>query len=92
MEVSTLLEKIRASQWYHHQIVHVETIQPREALFASLSHPLHPDLEYSLAKKGIKSLYIHQVRTIENVRAGRHTVVVTPTASGKSMCYNLPVF
>ena len=91
MEMSTLLEKIRTSQWYDNQIVHVETIQPREAFFASLSHPLHQSLEDSLEKKGIKALYVHQVKTIENVRAGRHTVVVTPTASGKSMCYNLPV-
>jgi DEAD/DEAH box helicase domain-containing protein len=41
--------------------------------------------------KGIRELYTHQAEAAEHVRAGRNVVVVTPTASGKTLCYNLPV-
>ena len=44
-----------------------------------------------LARRGIEQPYIHQARAIEGVLAGRHQVVVTPTASGKTLCYNAPV-
>lgn len=91
MDVSVLLERIRASRWYRGQMVHVETIEPRGAEYGKLSRPLRPDLEKAIERKGITSLYTHQVNTIEKVRSGKHTVVVTPTASGKSMCYNIPV-
>src|SRR5439155_12058293 len=41
--------------------------------------------------KGVQELYSHQAATAELVRAGKNVVVVTPTASGKTLCYNLPV-
>ncbi|MES9849820.1 MAG: DEAD/DEAH box helicase, partial [Candidatus Thiodiazotropha sp.] len=57
--------------------------------------PLPDDLDQRLAdalqKHGIKRLYTHQAAAWESVRNGRHTVIVTPTASGKTLCYNLPV-
>src|SRR3979411_1170436 len=43
------------------------------------------------ASRGVDRLYSHQAEAYANVRAGRHLVVVTPTASGKTLCYNLPV-
>src|SRR5438477_516775 len=45
----------------------------------------------ALRARGIEQLYSHQARAWELVQAGRHVVVVTPTASGKTLCYNLPV-
>ena len=44
-----------------------------------------------LAARGIERLYIHQAEAIEAVQAGQDVVVVTPTASGKTLCYTLPV-
>ena len=41
--------------------------------------------------RGIEQLYTHQAEAIEHALAGRHTVVITPTASGKTLCYNAPV-
>lgn len=48
-------------------------------------------LREALARKGIERLYEHQAQVIEFARQGRHSVVVTPTASGKTLCYTLPV-
>src|SRR6184192_625123 len=51
---------------------------------------LDPRIADALRARGIHELYSHQVLTWELVQAGRHVVVVTPTASGKTLCYNLP--
>jgi DEAD/DEAH box helicase domain-containing protein len=50
-----------------------------------------PGLLGALAKRGIPRLYRHQQEACAAARAGRHTVVATPTASGKSLCFHLPV-
>jgi DEAD/DEAH box helicase domain-containing protein len=52
---------------------------------------LHPALKQALANKGIKALYSHQRHAYDLVTRGENVCVVTPTASGKTMCYNLPV-
>ncbi|HEY2598201.1 MAG TPA: DEAD/DEAH box helicase [Candidatus Dormibacteraeota bacterium] len=61
------------------------------ARFAPLPDDLRPELGRALASRGIAQLYSHQADSYRAVRSGRHLVVVTPTASGKTLCYNLPV-
>ncbi len=61
------------------------------AQFAPLPSDLRPELTAALAARGIQRLYTHQADAYHAVRNGRHLVVVTPTASGKTLCYNLPV-
>jgi len=68
---------------------HVVSASP--ATFAPLPADLRPELAAALARRGIERLYSHQAEAFEAVRSGRHLVVVTPTASGKTLCYNLPV-
>ncbi len=63
----------------------------REAKFAPFPDALNPAIRTALAVRGIESLYTHQAAAVTHVLAGRNTVVVTPTASGKTLCYNLPV-
>lgn len=52
---------------------------------------LSNELREALERRGIERLYCHQREAWDHVRAGEHVVVVTPTASGKTLCYNLPV-
>src|SRR3989475_11023854 len=59
--------------------------------FAPLPAGLREELAAALGRRGIERLYSHQAEAYEAVRHGRHLVVVTPTASGKTLCYNLPV-
>jgi DEAD/DEAH box helicase domain-containing protein len=61
------------------------------ANFAPLPADLRPELVTALGGRGIQQLYSHQADAYRAVRQGRHLVVVTPTASGKTLCYNLPV-
>jgi DEAD/DEAH box helicase domain-containing protein len=67
-------------------------IPEASANFSSLPMDLRPELVAALARRGIERLYSHQAEAYAAVRkGGRHLVVVTPTASGKTLCYNLPV-
>jgi len=59
--------------------------------FVPLPAGLRPELVAALGRRGIERLYSHQALAYDAVRNGRHLVVVTPTASGKTLCYNLPV-
>lgn len=59
--------------------------------FVALPADLRPELVGALARRGIDKLYSHQAEAYAAVRRGRHLVVVTPTASGKTLCYNLPI-
>ena len=66
-------------------------IPAAEATFVALPSDLRPELAEALGRRGVQRLYSHQAESYDAVRHGRHLVVVTPTASGKTLCYNLPV-
>jgi DEAD/DEAH box helicase domain-containing protein len=63
----------------------------REAQWADFPAWVRPDLAAAYAAKRIHRLYTHQAAAAEAVHAGKNAVIVTPTASGKTLCYNLPV-
>ena len=62
-----------------------------DGVFAELPGAIDPRLRAALEKRGIARLYSHQADAFAAIDAGRHVVIVTPTASGKTLCYNLPV-
>jgi DEAD/DEAH box helicase domain-containing protein len=63
----------------------------RAAQWADFPAWVHTDLRAAYMAKGIRQLYTHQAAAAEAVHAGKNVVIVTPTASGKTLCYNLPV-
>jgi len=69
----------------------VKRLPAAQGRFADFPDWVHPRLRQVLDKRGIRKLYSHQVEAIDLVRQGRNVVLVTPTASGKTLCYNLPV-
>ncbi len=76
---------------YRDRIVADLLLPPRPAQFAPFPDSIDPRLPAALAKRGIAQLYAHQRAAFDAVHASKHCVIVTPTASGKSLCYNLPV-
>jgi DEAD/DEAH box helicase domain-containing protein len=52
---------------------------------------LHEDLKKALVSKGIKSLYSHQLEALKCASGGKDLIITTPTSSGKSLCFNIPV-
>ena len=66
-------------------------VPARQGQYVALPEDLDARLVTALAARGVQRLYTHQGAAWESVQAGKHTVIVTPTASGKTLCYNLPV-
>ncbi|GFN32370.1 DEAD/DEAH box helicase [Paenibacillus xylaniclasticus] len=85
------LEQLKQDPELMANVTHWHTIPPREARTSPLPADLDPKLKAALAERDIHELYVHQAKAYQAVREGRHVVAVTPTASGKTMCYNLPV-
>src|SRR3954469_3861657 len=74
--------------------LHVTAVRRLPAVEAQLTpfpEQLDARLKQALQSRGVGQLYSHQAAVIEHALAGRHTVVITPTASGKTLCYNAPV-
>ncbi len=69
----------------------VRTIEARPPRYAEWPEALSPRIITALKRRGIERPYTHQAAAIEATLAGKNVVIVTPTASGKTLCYNLPV-
>ena len=91
MDFTGYLSDLRRTPFYKGQIAHIERIPARGARYGILERPLHFALQHKLEAQGITRLFAHQVEAVNAARDGRHVTVVTATASGKTLCYNLPV-
>ena len=85
------LERLLADPAIEPAVVTHRVLPAREAVTVPFPAWLDPRLEVALRSQGIDSLYSHQGEALDQLRAGNDVVVVTPTASGKSLCYGLPV-
>jgi len=68
-----------------------EELPAQEGSYAEFPSSLDPRLRDTLRRRGIERLYSHQADALRAVGRGENVVVVTPTASGKTLCYNIPV-
>jgi DEAD/DEAH box helicase domain-containing protein len=84
------LNFIKSQNYYNGQISHIHQIPAKAAEFGKLKSHLKKRLIKWLRDNSIE-LWAHQVEAIDNIIDGNNTVIVTSTASGKSLCYNLPV-
>ena len=91
MDVNRAIAALRRAPQYRDQIVHEEQFPARTARFGKISRPLPEALDAALRRRGVAALYTHQADAIEAARAGASAVITTGTASGKTLCYALPV-
>jgi DEAD/DEAH box helicase domain-containing protein len=89
--VQEILEALVARYRRDEVLTSVRQIPAREAKFRPMPGWVTSVLSEAYHAKGIQELYSHQAVTAELVHEGKNVVVVTPTASGKTLCYNLPV-
>src|SRR6478752_140441 len=87
---ASVLERLLEEPSLARGVTHHAILPPRDPVFAPMPEWLDPRIVAGLAGRGIEQLYTHQAEAIEAARAGRDVVVVTPTASGKSLCYAIP--
>ncbi len=91
MTLEQILESFRTRPRFAPQFTAWRTLPAKPAQYTAFPQALDPRLAQALARCGIQQLYSHQAQAYEAVRRGDDIVVVTPTASGKTLCYNLPV-
>lgn len=89
-DVAEYIRSLKDSPKFGPQVVCHKTIGTQSPRFAKQTL-LEPEILQLLRSKGIDNLYTHQAKAVETIIAGRDIIVATPTASGKSMIYNLPV-
>lgn len=88
--VGKVLRRLKSDIRYHNRVEHIEVLPPQEPVYQKIED-LPDNLMNYLHKRGIK-LYRHQCRTLESLRKGKNVIITTPTASGKTLAFNLPVF
>ena len=69
----------------------IKHLPAKEGKYRDYPPEIHPDLVKALKEKGFQQLYSHQYSSWQALREGKNISVVTPTASGKTLCYNIPV-
>ncbi len=92
--LSGVIEEWQGDQGLARNVVLAERLPAEPARYAEwseLSHALAPNIREALVRRGVERLYSHQGEAFSLARAGHDVVISTPTASGKSLCYNLPV-
>ncbi|MFB3787429.1 MAG: DEAD/DEAH box helicase [bacterium] len=90
-DVDTVLESLRSDPHIRENITFWHTIPAQPAEYGPWPDGFSPGLRDVLKQRGIENLYSHQAAAVDRVLRGENVIVVTPTASGKTMCYNLPV-
>jgi DEAD/DEAH box helicase domain-containing protein len=91
MDVAEFVQRIRQHPLYNGQISHVRTLDEREGQYGEPARPLPDAMRSLLAERGIERFYSHQAQVLDLAREGHDVAVVSGTASGKTLCYNLPV-
>lgn len=91
MTLPQVLDALRADPEFIRNVTHWRTLPARAAQFQDFPNWLKPELVKALKQHGISRLFSHQAEAIAKIGETKNVVVVTPTASGKTLCYNLPV-
>ena len=91
MQIRELLDELLTSLETGPLITAVRHFDAKPPVFAPFPSSLDPRIVEALKSRGVQQLYSHQAKAFDTVAKGEHLVVVTPTASGKTLCYNLPV-
>jgi DEAD/DEAH box helicase domain-containing protein len=91
VHLNDVLERLKYEKRFKDCIMAWRELPAKPAVYGQFPGELDIRLVQALKERGITKLYSHQAKAVEEVSAGKNIVVVTPTASGKTLCYNLPV-
>lgn len=89
--IDQLLKEWQYDEELKQSILHWQTLDAKPAQYAAFPENLHPSIKKALQDRGIEQLYTHQRDAFDYAVKGQSFTAVTPTASGKSYCYHLPV-
>jgi len=89
--IEEYVQSLISSKRLGSQVVHHTVLPEHAPFFSKPEKPWPKEIDHIIKSSGIHDLYRHQVDAVDRIRSGRHLVVATPTASGKTLVYNLPV-
>jgi len=89
--VQLTVDFLLKSKEFANNVTYIKKIKRKNAEYVPFPKSISPELKKTLEKKGISKLYIHQKECYDLIMTGKNVVAVTPTASGKTLCYNLPI-
>src|SRR4030042_6975634 len=92
MSFEKMLDEMVRDKGDRNRMTHVEVIPARKATYVDLPKDLDPGLAEALDRLKVKKLYPHQAQALDLVSKGANVMISTGTASGKSLCYHLPVY
>lgn len=90
IEHERLLRRLESQTWYQGQIGHVEVLSENSPDYRQPSATLTDEMEDFLGSRGYR-LYSHQAETVDLIKKGRNVLISTPTASGKTLAFNVPI-
>lgn len=91
MNLEQMLDYFKASEKMTNNITSWVELPAKEPVYAEYPQFIDSRIRDALERRGVRKLYSHQASAIQAIHDGSNVVVVTPTASGKTMCYNVPV-
>ena len=91
LTLSEWISRAGNNRRFRENVTAMKRIEAREAVYSPYPGWVDPRIRAVLGRRGVTSLYSHQAEAVDLVRRGGDVVLVTPTASGKTLCYNLPV-
>ena len=91
MNVDQIVEKFKSDKTFMNSVSSWVELPAKKAEYADFPAGVEEKVIKALSQKGIFQLYTHQAEAVQHILAGENVTVVTPTASGKTLCYNIPV-
>ena len=91
MNLPQIIDVLNRSSQFMENVTFWKKLESKEAAYSPFPDQLNHQLIHALKDRGIRQLYTHQASAVSTILSGKNAVVVTPTASGKTLCYNLPV-
>ncbi|WP_025784850.1 DEAD/DEAH box helicase [Sporosarcina sp. D27] len=91
VNLQSVIDELKQDPEFAKNVKHYKVTEGKDAIYAPFPKKLHPSLKTALSHKGIYQLYSHQRKAFDFAQQKKSYTAVTPTASGKSLCYHLPV-
>ncbi len=89
--IEEIVNALKRKPRYKDRIEHIEVLTPRDPIYGVIEEELPQNIKDYLEKKNIK-LYKHQCAAMDYVRRGKNIIITTPTASGKTLAFDIPIF
>lgn len=90
--VEEVINTLRKNPRYSDRVEHIEILSAKDPIYGKTEEELPPNIMNYLSQRNTDKLYKHQCEAIDHLRKGKNIVITTPTASGKTLAFNIPIF